>query len=230
MPSAIAGFPSAGSGLRPSLPADPGLCSAIGAPRHSGASGPTRARSPRCLRRRAASSHERVLVHRTRSIHPEDRARADGIPVTSVPRTLLDLADVVSARRLGASLRGGGPPAPAGRQGAGVTLLERANGRHHRNRLSLPSMRQFRPAPRSRSELERRFIDLIRTDRVPGAAGQPDRRGLRGRHALAIGAPGGRARRPRVPCPPRRLRARPRPLAGPARPPAIACCGSPGAS
>lgn len=33
-----------------------------------------------------------IVVHRTRSLHPDDRAVVDGIPVTSVPRTLVDIA------------------------------------------------------------------------------------------------------------------------------------------
>lgn len=36
-----------------------------------------------------------VLVHRSRLVHPEDRTVVDGIPVTSVARTLVDLADVL---------------------------------------------------------------------------------------------------------------------------------------
>ena len=36
-----------------------------------------------------------IIVHRSRLIHPEDRAVVSGIPVTSVARTLVDLADVL---------------------------------------------------------------------------------------------------------------------------------------
>ena len=39
-------------------------------------------------------------VHRTRIVHPSDFTRLHGIPVTSVARTLLDLAAIVSPRRL----------------------------------------------------------------------------------------------------------------------------------
>ena len=44
------------------------------------------------------------MVHRTRLIHPDDRAAVDGIPVTSVARTLVDLADVLDERRLAAAV------------------------------------------------------------------------------------------------------------------------------
>jgi very-short-patch-repair endonuclease len=45
-----------------------------------------------------------ITVHRTRLIHPDDRASVDGIPVTSPARTLLDLADVLSDRHLAAAV------------------------------------------------------------------------------------------------------------------------------
>lgn len=41
-----------------------------------------------------------VIVHRPRRIDPEDRVRIDGLPMTSVPRTLLDLAQILPVRRL----------------------------------------------------------------------------------------------------------------------------------
>jgi hypothetical protein len=34
-----------------------------------------------------------ITVHRTRLIHPDDRTTVDGIPVTSVARTIVDLAE-----------------------------------------------------------------------------------------------------------------------------------------
>jgi very-short-patch-repair endonuclease len=45
---------------------------------------------------RARRGPDAIIVHRSRLIHPEDRAVVSGIPVTSVARTLVDLADVVS--------------------------------------------------------------------------------------------------------------------------------------
>jgi hypothetical protein len=40
-------------------------------------------------------------VHRSRAIGEEDRARIDAIPVTSLARTVVDLAEVLSESRLG---------------------------------------------------------------------------------------------------------------------------------
>jgi very-short-patch-repair endonuclease len=41
-----------------------------------------------------------AVVHRPRRIDPEDRIRIDGLPVTSVPRTLLDLGLILPVSRL----------------------------------------------------------------------------------------------------------------------------------
>jgi very-short-patch-repair endonuclease/predicted transcriptional regulator of viral defense system len=49
---------------------------------------------------RARHGSAGIVIHRPRSLHPEDRAVCEGIPVTSVARTLLDLAAVVPFRQL----------------------------------------------------------------------------------------------------------------------------------
>lgn len=45
-----------------------------------------------------------ILVHETRLIHPDDRDTVDGISVTSVARTIVDLADVLADRPLAAAV------------------------------------------------------------------------------------------------------------------------------
>jgi very-short-patch-repair endonuclease len=45
-------------------------------------------------------SRKGLVYHRVRSLGPEDCGQIDGIPVTSVARTLLDLATVIPQRRL----------------------------------------------------------------------------------------------------------------------------------
>jgi very-short-patch-repair endonuclease len=45
-----------------------------------------------------------IAVHRTRALGPEDRVTVEGIPVTNVARTLVDLADVLSDRHLAAAV------------------------------------------------------------------------------------------------------------------------------
>jgi len=43
---------------------------------------------------------EGVVVHRPRRIDPEDRVWIDGLPMTSIPRTLLDLAQILPTSRM----------------------------------------------------------------------------------------------------------------------------------
>lgn len=57
--------------------------------------GPIDVTSPRSRRPRAG-----FVLHRSRHIADEDRTVIDGIPVTSVARTLVDLAEVLGERRL----------------------------------------------------------------------------------------------------------------------------------
>ena len=98
-----------------------------------------------------------VRVHRG----TPEQTRVDGLPVTKVDRTLLDLAAVLTARRLehavDAAIRKGHHPAPQERRGvrgaAALNALNRGDRQGHTV---------------TRSELEERFLRLIR------AAGLPD--------------------------------------------------------
>lgn len=47
-----------------------------------------------------------VVIHRAPSLHPDDVDVVDGIPVTSVARTLVDLAEITSADELRAYFHG----------------------------------------------------------------------------------------------------------------------------
>jgi very-short-patch-repair endonuclease len=49
---------------------------------------------------RGRAGHDGITIHRTRALHPEDVTEVDGIRVTSIARTLLDLAEVVPLRQL----------------------------------------------------------------------------------------------------------------------------------
>lgn len=49
---------------------------------------------------RGRRAREGFTLHRSSDIPPQDRAVVDGVPVTSVARTLVDLADVLTERRL----------------------------------------------------------------------------------------------------------------------------------
>jgi very-short-patch-repair endonuclease len=41
-----------------------------------------------------------IKLHRVRALHPDDRSRADGIPLTSVARTIFDLAETLQPHQL----------------------------------------------------------------------------------------------------------------------------------
>jgi very-short-patch-repair endonuclease len=92
-------------------------------------------------------------LHRSRCIHPEDRALIDNIPVTSVARTIVDLADVLSEERLADAVN-----EAELRQlfdlKAVERVLERLPGRKGRHKLQrvLSNYRDVQPFTRSRGE------------------------------------------------------------------------------
>jgi hypothetical protein len=103
---------------------------------------------------------ERVQVHRTRMLAPQDFTVNDGIPVTSVARTLLDLSAVVKAPDLATAID------RAERLrifdlNAVAELLDRARGR--RGAMALRrAIAAYEPSTQ-KSKLERRFKQLLRT-------------------------------------------------------------------
>ena len=109
-----------------------------------------------------------IRLHRVHSLHPDDRTQCDGIPVTSVSRTLLDLAEVLNPRQLERALD------EAERLRlfdlrAVEELLRRSRGRRGVRRLSeLLALRRL-PAD-TRSKLERRFVEFCRDAGLPAPA------------------------------------------------------------
>jgi hypothetical protein len=107
------------------------------------------------------SRHNRAGIahHRPRRLHGEDRAATEGIPVTSVSRTLLDLGQVVQPRQMRRAI----DEAERRRRfdlGAVERLIGRSHG-HHGLRLLQFVLGDYRgPPARTRSELERLFLDL----------------------------------------------------------------------
>lgn len=55
---------------------------------------------------RAIDAHDGIVLHRVPRLHPDDVTIVDGIPVTSVARTLVDLAELSSIAELRAIFRG----------------------------------------------------------------------------------------------------------------------------
>lgn len=107
-----------------------------------------------------------VRVHRVRSLHPEDFAVIDGIPVTSVARTSLDLAEVLPLRQVIRVLE------QAERIGvfdlkAMHALLARSHGRRGLKPLKLALAEVNGEPPRTNSDWERDLLDFCDDYDIP---------------------------------------------------------------
>jgi very-short-patch-repair endonuclease len=104
-----------------------------------------------------------IDLHRSRSLDARDTTTHQGIPITTVSRTLLDLAATIHASRLETAL------AQAERLQlydlrAITDVLQRANG--HRGKATLAQATAGEPKL-TRSELEQRFLALVRKAGLP---------------------------------------------------------------
>jgi len=115
--------------------------------------------------RRGRKGAEGIRLHRTRRLEPADVVVVRGIPVTTVERTLVDLADVVSLRVLRRAAR----QAEVLRLPVG-SLREKAHGRRGAASLSALAL-QRADVVLTRSVLESRFLRLCRRFGIP----RPDR-------------------------------------------------------
>jgi hypothetical protein len=103
---------------------------------------------------------EGIQVHRTRMLAPQDFTVHEGIPVTSVARTLLDLSAVLKAPDLATAI----DRAERSRifdLTAVVDVLDRANGRRGARALRR-AIAAYEPSTQ-KSVLERRFKALLKT-------------------------------------------------------------------
>jgi very-short-patch-repair endonuclease len=55
---------------------------------------------PEVIATRGCKPKPGIVIRRPRLVHPDDRDEVDGIPVTSLARTIVDLADQLSERRI----------------------------------------------------------------------------------------------------------------------------------
>ena len=106
-----------------------------------------------------------IRVHRVRQLHPDDAAVVDGVPVTSVARTLLDLADVLPASQLIRAIE------QAERLqifdlGAVNQLVTRSTGRRVRTLLRAIAAVEGEP-PRVNSNWERDLLDFCDGHGIP---------------------------------------------------------------
>jgi hypothetical protein len=109
-----------------------------------------------------------VKLHRSEILRSTDRAEIDGIPVTAVPRTALDLAALRRPEQLQRLLRRA-EELQLFDLGRFEDVLRRAGGHHGARRLSR-ALEIYRPAPYSRSGLERRFLELVLEAGLPRPA------------------------------------------------------------
>ncbi len=116
----------------------------------------------------ARRSRRDLRVHDA-ALHASDMTLAEGIPVTAPPRTLLDLAAVLSeARMLGALERA--EELKVFDLGPIEELLSRTGGHPGAGRLRR-ALEIYRPEPAfTRSGLEKRFLALLRKARLPRPA------------------------------------------------------------
>jgi very-short-patch-repair endonuclease len=129
----------------------------------------------------AARSTPALWVYGRRTLTEEDVATASGIPVTSPARTLVDLAPMLTAAQLAATL------GEADRKGlldveAVHRALRRTTGRHgqgHRRLLTALAAHERHGAVLLLSELEERFLDLLHHAGLPRAQFNATVAGLR---------------------------------------------------
>lgn len=104
-----------------------------------------------------------MCLHLPRCLDDRDRAIVDGVPVTSVARTLVDLAGVISRHQVKRALD----------EAERLGLFDLAS----LSRLMVPGrpgvaclrviLRDWSPPPTTRSELERRFLEICRDAGLP---------------------------------------------------------------
>ncbi|MGZ4200680.1 MAG: DUF559 domain-containing protein [Thermoleophilaceae bacterium] len=112
--------------------------------------------------------HQRkgIQVHTSGPFHPDDITEIDGIPVTSLARTLLDLAEVVPMDHLAKCVEEAMRKRIYDHR-AVFELLERSPGRRGQKPLRAVLTGVVLVDPATRKELERRFQKLLREHRIP---------------------------------------------------------------
>lgn len=106
-----------------------------------------------------------IRIHRSSTLVDSDRALRDGIPVTSVARTLLDQAPIVRPRDLRRLLK----RAEERRVfdlGAVHDVLGRNRGHRGARRLRV-AIRGYEPPPFTRSEFEAAFFEAVLAAKLP---------------------------------------------------------------
>lgn len=104
-----------------------------------------------------------LRVHHCEPWRPGERVEVDGIPCTSVARTLADVAATEPARRLERAVE-----QAERRQVFALRALERIMARHRPGRRALTeALARFSGSTKTRSELEEAFLALVRSAGLP---------------------------------------------------------------
>jgi very-short-patch-repair endonuclease len=115
--------------------------------------------------RRGGRAVPRIRRHRVRRLPPEDTTKVDGIPVTTVARTLFDLAEALDRSALEQAFEAAERSELLDMRAVALTMERNPGRRAHRAlRSLLPSL--VAPEP-TRSELERLFHRLCRLAGLP---------------------------------------------------------------
>jgi predicted transcriptional regulator of viral defense system len=125
-----------------------------------------RARVDVTVAARSGRSHPGLDVHRVRSLDPRDVTERERIRVTTVPRTLLDLAEVVPQRRLEKAFEEAERLRLLDLRALHETL-ERAHGRRGLKAIHALLAAAGPVETATRSDLERAFLRLCRTHGIP---------------------------------------------------------------
>ncbi len=111
---------------------------------------------------RKSRSHAKIRAHYTDTLDPEEVTTKDNIPITSPSRTLLDLARTLKPHLLVKAIE-----EAERRHIFDLMALDRAIARAPRRRgvrRLRAALAGYRPPPDTRSPLEQRFYELIRSD------------------------------------------------------------------
>jgi very-short-patch-repair endonuclease len=119
------------------------------------------------------SGHKGVRVHRLRALPPNERTRRDRIPITTVPRTLLDLAATGNTKQLQRAVN------EAERRDLLKERAIRETLERHRGRAGVKALRAViagvnPQSRRSRSDLEIAFLQLCRRYGLPTPEVNPE--------------------------------------------------------
>ena len=122
---------------------------------------------PHVTAARSRGALQRVVVHRSRRLDPADTTVVDGLPTTTWARTVVDLADTLAAARIVRLLEEAVMANLYDEHGL-AAARERACGRRGERwlRAAIALGHHHRPQ-RTRSPLEERFLDLVRSAAPP---------------------------------------------------------------